>query len=327
MEQSLADDLGLSKLEPAEITSLIEGPLNRDPLLEELESDHPEDIKLSTGGYLCLVAYWVFSSDIFDAQHNIPDIYIFPHHHEILRQFLGEDVQDQISNNPGTLEAITVIGVWLNDKDRLVNKSASDAPERDYMSYHHLLTLISVFHANLRVRNAATVLAGQILHTAPEDERLAILEDLLENCMFSSLQAAAVTWLKEEIIAAKKSESPSKFASPDCLETLQYTLYPDLTSLKSNDIDALLEFWAEGSPFYLQAANFAMFLFSGDLYRGLAPVGMAATMEHRYVEPLLAAAKTMMDALEKKEVAVEGHGDSLMQLDILKDRLGRIQLQ
>lgn len=317
----------MSKLDPAEITSLIEGPLNRDPLLEELESGRPEDIKLSTGGYLCLVAYWVFSSDIFDAQHNIPDIYIFPHHHEILRQFLGEDVQDQISNNPGTLEAITVIGVWLNDKDRLVNKSASQAPERDYMSYHHLLTLISVFHPNLRVRNAATVLAGQILHTAPEDERLAILEDLLENCMFSSLQAAAVTWLKEEIITAKKSESSSKFASPDCLETLQYTLYPDLTSLKDSDIDVLMEFWAEGSPFYLQAANFAMFLFSGDLYRGLAPVGMAATIEHRYVEPLLGAAKTMTDALEKKEVAVEGHGDSLMQLDILKDRLGRIQLQ
>lgn len=319
--------MGLSKLDPAEITSLIEGPLNRDPLLEELESDRPEDIKLSTGGYICLVAYWVFSSDIFDAQHNIPDIYIFPHHHEILGQFLEEDVQDQISNNPGTLEAITVLGVWLNDKDRLVNKSASEAPNRDYMSYHHLLTLISVFHPNLRVRNAATVLAGQILHTAPEDERLAILEDLLENCMFSSLQAAAVTWLKEEIIAAKKSESASKFASPDCLETLQYTLYPDLTSLKDNDIDALLEFWAEGSPFYLQAANFAMFLFSGDLYRGLAPVGMAATIEHRWVEPLLGAAKTMMDALEKREVAVEGHGESLMQLDILKDRLGRIQLQ
>lgn len=303
--------------------------MNKGPLLDEMDSDRPENIKLSTGGYICIVAYWIFSSEIFDAQHRVPDIYIFPSHHDILRQYLSDEAQENIATNLGTMEAITVIGTWLEDRDRVEHNAEPEAEKAtDYMAYHHLLTLVSVFHPNIRVRNAATVLAGAILHRAPEQDRLAILEDLIENCMFSTLQACAVTWLKDEIIAAQKSnDDSSKFSTSECLETLQYTIYPDLTSLKDSDTEALLEFWVEGAPLHLQAANFALFIFSGDGYKDIAPTGMAATMEHRYVEPLLTMATTLLEGLNKEDAAVEDHAGVLMQVDILKNTLERIPLQ
>lgn len=274
----------------------------------------------------------MFASDIFDADYDQPDINIFPEHYHLLQEFLGkdEDPQEQIVGNPGTFEALVVIALWLNDQKRVVS-DASQKSDKDvnFMSYHHLVTLISVFHPAIRVRNAATALAGEILHADPqEDDRLAILEDLLENCMFSALQACAVSWLREEIIRARKSNPKSRFASPDCLDALQYTLFPDLLYLSPTDTTVLWEFWIQNAPFHLQMANFALFLFSGKDYKDLAPAGMAAAVEHRYVNPLIAAAKALRQAVEKKEIDGQGmESEVLVQLGILTDTLERVPLQ
>ncbi|KAF4974402.1 hypothetical protein FDECE_18669, partial [Fusarium decemcellulare] len=192
---AVAGDLGLSKMPSAQVKKALEAPISKNPLSVEPDSQDPEAIKLSTGGFLCLTAYRMFASDIFDADYDQPDVNIFPEHHTLLMRFLGDEPQAQIVGNPGTVEALIVIALWLHDQKRIVGAEK----EVNFMSYHHLLTLVSVFHPSLRVRNAATVLAGLILHADPdEDDRLSILEDLLENCMFSSLQACAVTWLREE---------------------------------------------------------------------------------------------------------------------------------
>lgn len=307
--QGLADDLGLNKLTATEVTAALTSPVASSPLEEE-------GSPLSTEGYVCLLAYWMFSSDIFEAHHALPaNIFIFPTIHKLLGKQL-EDPETAIKNSPGTIESCIVIALWLHTH----NLMAAPDSTAEFMPLHHLLTLIAVFHSNIRVRNAATATAGHILHAAPEDDRLAILEDLTENCMFSTLQACAVTWLKDEILAASPE---SRFASQDCLETLQYTLFPDLTRLLTDDTDALLEFWAEGSPYHLQVSNFALFLLSSEKYKHLAPAGMAAAIEHRYVEPLLAAVDKLEAALaEEKE-----QGEMVMRLSVLKDVLGRIPLQ
>jgi len=319
-----------------ELQRILEAPIVRDPLAIEFDPSNMDEIKLSGGGLLCLIAYWVFAADIFDAHQPRPAMYIFPHHHALLKHYIGQDSQSEIANNPGTMEALIVLAVWLNGQNNKIaagGDASSDAKDK-YMPYHHLITLISVFHPNVRVRNASTVVAGTILHSNPdEDDRLSILEDLLENCMFSSLQACAVSWLREEVISARKHGSnkgpapPSRFNSPDCFDAIQYTLFPSLTYLKEADIETLLEFWAEGSPFHLQVANFALFLFSSD-YRDLAPAGMAAAIEHRYVQPLLQTATRVMDALERGEVEKPSHhGGTVMELAVLKDRLERVPLQ
>ena len=304
-----------------ELREVLLAPIARDPLAIDYDPDNIEEIKISGGGLLCLVAYWLFAGDVFDSDQPRPELHTFPDLHELLAHYLGEDPQSEVLNAPGTVESLVVLAVWLDGQKR-----TGDAAGQ-YMQHHHLLTLISVFHRNVRVRNAATVVAGSVLHSDPdEDDRLSILEDLLENCMFASLQACAVAWLKEEVIAAHKAGS-GKFNSPECFESLQYTLFPDLTHLKSADIDALLEFWAESSPFHLQVANFALFLFGED-YKRLAPEGMAAAIEHRYVQPLVQAATTVKEAMDRGEVAKpEGHTGAVLELSVLTDRLGKVALQ
>ncbi|KND92136.1 hypothetical protein TOPH_03173 [Tolypocladium ophioglossoides CBS 100239] len=323
-----AGDLGLSKVPFSILKEAIEGPICREPLAMDFDPQKPEEIKLSTGGLICLVAYFVFAADVFDADQPRPDMLMFPDHHLLLKQFLGEDdPQTQVMGNPGTVEALMVMAVWLDSQKRITTESTK--AEANFMAYHHLMTLVSVFHPNLRVRNAATVIAGLVLHADPDEEdRLTILEDLLENCMFSSLQACAVTWLREEIITARKTNSKGRFSSPDCLESLQYTLFPSLTHLKEADKDSVLEFWTQSAPLLLQAANFAMFLYGGTEYKDLAPAGMAAAIEHRYVEPLLQAAKTLSAEVEEKGIeAQDADSEVLMQLSILTDTLGRVPLQ
>ncbi|KAI8661585.1 hypothetical protein NCS55_01029100 [Fusarium keratoplasticum] len=324
---AVARDLGLSKMPSAEVKKALEAPISKNPLSVEPDPKNPDAIKLSTGGFLCLTAYRMFASDIFDADYDQPDVNIFPEHHTLLKRFLGDEPQAQIVGNPGTVEALIVIALWLNDQKRLVGPSAEKGV--DFMSYHHLLTLVSVFHPSLRVRNAATVMAGLILHSDPDEEdRLSILEDLLENCMFSSLQACAVTWLREEMIAARKAGSKGRFATPECLDGLQYTLFQDLVYLNDTDSVELWEYWVQNAPFHLQVANFALFLFGGQDYKDLAPAGMAAAIEHRYVNPLLSAAKKLREAVEKKELdGQEVEGEVLMQLGILTDTLERVPLQ
>ncbi|KAF5017964.1 hypothetical protein F66182_10073 [Fusarium sp. NRRL 66182] len=327
---SVARDLGLAKLPSDEVKKVLESPFAENPMSIEPDPKNPEAIKLSPGGFLCLTAYRMFASDIFDADYEQPDVNIFPEHHNLLKRFLGDEPQARIEGNPGTVEALVVIALWLHDQKKIIGSNGTGA-DKDvtFMSYHHLLTLISVFHPSLRVRNAATVLAGHILHADPdEDDRLGILEDLLENCMFSSLQACAVTWLREEIIAAHEAGPKGRFANPDCLEILQYTLFQDLEYLGEADLEVLWEFWVQNAPFHLQVVNFALFLFGGQGYKGLVPAGMTAAVEHRYASPLLTAAKRLKGAVEKKEVDGQGlESEVLMQLSILIDTLERVPLQ
>ncbi|KAK7428955.1 YAP1-binding protein 1 [Neonectria magnoliae] len=327
---AVANDLGLSKMSTAEVKQILEAPVSSNPFAGEPDSQHPEDTTMSTGGFMCFTAYRMFASQIFDADYDHPDINIFPDHHILLKRFLEDEPQAKIVGNPGTVEALLVVGLWLNDEKRVGGSpSTGSEKESSFQSYHHLLTLISVFHPTLRVRNAATTLAGLILHADPEeDDRLSILEDLLENCMFSSLQACAVTWLREEMIVARKTGSKGRFSDPNCLDALQYTLFQDLVHLRETDSLALWEYWVQNAPFHLQVANFALFLFGGKDYKDLAPAGMAAAIEHRYVGPLLYLAKTLTSAVEKKEIEDDGkEGEVLMQLSILTDTLERVPLQ
>ncbi|KYK61756.1 DUF1760-domain-containing protein [Drechmeria coniospora] len=323
-----AGDVGLSRVPFSKLKEAVDGPVCKEPLAMDFDPQRPQDVKPSTGGLICLVAYCIFAADVFDADQPLPEMHLFPDHDLLMKQFLGddEDPQAQVSENPGTVEALVAVAIWLHGREHL---TAGAGTEANFMSYHHTLTLVSVFHPNVRVRNAATVVAGLVLHADPDEEdRLGILEDLLENCMFSSLQACAVTWLREEIIAARKAESKGRFNSPDCLEALQYTLFPSLTHLKEADTAALMDFWGQTAPLLLQAANFALFLYGGTEYGNIAPAGMAAAIEHRYVEPLQQAAKSLSAEVAKEGLEAQtADPEMLMQLGILSDTLSRVPLQ
>lgn len=247
-------------------------------------------------------------------------MHVFPDHYALLENFLGSEAQSQILQNPATVESILVVGLWLQE-NKLI---ASTGQETNFMSYHHSLTLCSVFHPSIHVRNAAVTLAGSMLHDDPDDQdRLKILGDLLENAPFASLKACALTWLREELIAAQKNKSNNIFATTQCIDELQYHIFPNLGStLEKAGPEALLEYWTENSAFLLQAANFAYFLFAADACKDVVPGAMNSAVEQRYVEPLLAAAARLEESLKKED----GADGILLELDILQTRLKAIPL-
>ena len=313
--------------------------MQSDPLTGAEDSSSPDDIPLSTGGSICLLAYWVFSSTVFDADQPQPDIHIFPEHYALLDLLLEDDAQSQIQSTPGTAEAIVAIGLWL-EENQLISAGAATTPADssktppedstpNFMTYHHLLTLIAVYHPALPVRNAANSLAGSILHADPaEADRLRILEDLIENCMFAQLKASAVTWLREELIAAAASGSgsatPGLFAGPDALDTVQYAVFPDLAFLRELDAAGIREHWAANAPFVLQAVNLALFLWAGgdtNRFATAVPPAMHAAVAERWAAPLWAAAEAMVT--EKGEAAA-GEAAATMELEVLRERLRRL---
>ncbi|KAI1496906.1 YAP-binding/ALF4/Glomulin [Biscogniauxia marginata] len=311
---ALSRDLGLNSCPKSFIKNIYAGSrTNIDPLGAFEDCSSPNDIHLSPGGVVCLIAYWIFSTEVFGSDNPHPDMHIFPEHLALLERFLGTEAQVEISSSPGIADALLAIGLGLEHREQTV---ASEG--RAFMAYHHHLTLISVFHPDIQVRNAATTFAGTILHSDPDDQnRLEILEDLLENCMFASLKACAVTWLKEELTTARKEKLSNLFSKPDVIERLQYAAFPDMISVAALDNEALVDFWAQNHTFLLQVANFAFFLFTG--FKELVPEGMAAAVEHRFSEPLILAA-------EKLESAAGVDDEGKMHLDILTDRLRSINL-
>lgn len=327
--QAAAGDLGLSAMSRAELDEVFQAPLCRKPLSSmDFDPQRPEDIRLSTGGLVCLLAYWIFAVTVFDADQPLPEMHLFPEHEQLLTKFLGgEDPQAEVVRQPGTAEGLVVMTLWLVNRN-LISRGAGQEGETgsNFMAYHHLLTLISVLHPDLGVRNAATVAAGLVLHADPdEDDRLTILEDLLENCIFATLQACAVTWLREEMMAARKAGRGGRFASPDCFETLQYSLFPSLIHLRDADRESLEEYWMQNAPFHLQVVNFAIFLGGDGGYKELLPEGMAAAIEHRYLEPLQQVARTLAPPDESPGKDPETETAAL--LAILADRLERVSLQ
>ncbi|KAI1173734.1 YAP-binding/ALF4/Glomulin [Nemania sp. FL0916] len=310
---ALLRDLGINDCSISFVRGVVCQPSNTDPLAHLDKLNSVDDISLSQGGTASLVAYWIFSTDAFSSDNPNPELHIFPDHLDMMKLFLGSEPKDEISRNPGVADALLAIGLGLHHRGLLTTTD-----DRHYMMYHHYLTLIAVFHPNIQVRNAATRFAGTILHSDPDDEsRRDILEDLLANCSFPSLNACAISWLQEEIITAHNDGISNVFASPETIERLQHDLFPDARDAATMDGDTFLDYWGENQTFFLQAASFAYFLFNGR--KDLVPVGMGASLEQRFVEPLTIAATKL-----GKSKGLDGYGS--MQLDLFIDRLASLDI-
>ena len=254
---------------------------------------------------------------------------------------MGDDFGKRANDTPSTVDALVAIALWLKHENRVESPSITsrdgaivdDKGSSLYMEYLHFLGLTAVFHPHILVRNATTSLAGEILHYDPDDEdRLRVLEDLIENCTFDALRASAVSWLREEIIAAEAKNLPTIFMSADCIDHLQYHLFPNLSLMLDQPPGNNWPLWTTSRLFYHQVANFAFFLFGGNgRHKHLIPKGMGAAVEQRFALPLMEACKRMLRAIRNREeqggggTGESGEGlGSEMDLEIVVGVLGEV---
>ncbi len=339
-------DLGVDECPRSFVKSISEAPsrTNMEKVFDDF-NNASEDIQLSLGGSVCLIAYWMFSRDVFAAHHPKPEMYIFPDHLKILENFVQEDPFQEIARYAGLTDALLAIGLGLRQRDRIIatDDDVDGKVVPNTMAYHHHLSLILVFHPDIQVRNAATVFAGTVFHAEPDvARRFEILEDLFVNCDYASLKSCGVQWLKEEMIAAKREEnsssssphpSPNPFSTPENIDRLQHYVFPDLRFLlaagegerdggegegQEPTPQAVLEHWALHGVFLLQAANFAYFLFA-PAFRDAAPPGMGVAVEHRFAEPLISAAGSL------RQRAAAGWDEETTTLRFAIDRLCDVQ--
>ncbi|KAI1261928.1 DUF1760-domain-containing protein [Xylariaceae sp. FL1019] len=315
---ALLRDLGIKDISNESINNLCKQQFSTNPIRGLEDCNRPEEISLSEGGVLSLLAYWFFSADIFGAHYPQPTMYLIPDHCELIARFLGtdsEESQARILNNPGMTDAILGIGLALNHRGL---KASGQYTGAALLAYHHHLGVISLTHLYIEVRNAAAAFAGIILHSDPSDSyRFDILEDLFDNCESASFKACGVQWLKEELIAAKDSSSGNLFQNPDIIERFQYTVFPDMLSVSEMNDISFMEFWDENSLFILQAANFAYYIFNAR--KDLLPEGMESAIKGRFVEPLIAGTTKFLQS------GSEGmDGGQKMELDVLVDRLNSL---
>lgn len=245
---------------------------------------------------------------------------MFPHHSAMMKVLITDDnAMSEIPRSSGTIDAAITLGLWL---DHTTPVPTSPSPDTDYMAYHHVLTLCAVFHPAPKVRQAASILAGLVLHRNPDDaDRLRILEDILENCSFPALSACAVSWLREELMRSLTGSEPAnRFSTPEALEHLQYCVFPNLASLLDASPEDIWDFWAQNAAFHLQVTNFAYFVFQPAYRNRAVPDGMRAAVEERYLKPLRHVSSVVKKIASQEKL--DGKATMLaMEADILGSRI------
>lgn len=243
-----------------------------------------------------LISSYIFSSILFGSQTPPqPTLSIFPDHIKILKTFIRTDQPEAIgSEEPGVIDAVLAIGLWLEHTNRFVSGPLED---EDFLQHLQSLSLLSANNPSPTLRYAAHALTSSILHAHPVDRlRLTFITDTLEECPYDSLKASAVSWLKQEIITAEERKVENVFASTAALTAVQPYLFPDNTELCELSGDELVQALGQTYPLHMAVVNFLYFI-GGEKYKHLVPAGMIAVVEEIYLDRLKAAQEKAVSEL------------------------------
>jgi hypothetical protein len=262
---------------------------------------------------LFLVTSFIFASVLFESKYPQPIIDLFPDHARLVSHFIGTGGPQLIgSEEPGVIDAILAIGLWLENTNKFVGGPLED---EDFLQQLQSLSLLSANTPSPSLRYAAHVLTSSILHAHPVDRvRLTFITDTLEHCPYESLKASAVSWLKEEIITAYERKSENVFASTAALGAAQPYLFPSTANMAEASDEELVQELTQSFPFHMSVVNFLYFI-GGKQYSHLVPPGMMNIVEEIYLGPLRAA--------EEKAVAVLGSGG----LDTALGHVGDVKVE
>lgn len=233
-----------------------------------------------------------------------------------------------------TIDAILCLGFMAHDEQRV----GQPQKDEDFNEYLQRLSLLSANTPSPTLRYHAHILTSSVLHSHPSDlVRLAFIRDTLEHCPYENLNACAVGWLKDEILAANNhrvehSKKPSVFATPVAIDTTAPYIFPDLVqTLKPPLTPESRSALKLNFSFYLASLNFYYLLLSSQNIRDALDV-VSLHKKHdvsrRFLAPLRMVGKQDLD-MPESESLLNGDRDSdnmedLSDLWILGDALHRV---
>ena len=194
---------------------------------QELPSS-ASDVPLSKTGSIYILATMAASSTLFDAPASMPSLSLVPDFAGILASSLGDSATGSTgAESEPLIDAVLFLGFFIINSQPTFPTNGND----DHV-FTNILQRLSLLSANMPspvLRYHAHLLTSTILHLNPsENSRLAFIRDTLEHCPFENLKASAIGWLKDEILAAEKSEQSKN--EPDAKESIFTTSVP-LTTL------------------------------------------------------------------------------------------------
>ena len=246
---------------------------------------------------------------------------MFPDHAKLVSHFIGTGGPQLIgSEEPGVIDAVLAIGLWLENTNKFVSGPLED---EDYLQHLQFLSLLSANTPLPSLRYAAHVLTSSILHAHPVDRvRLTFITDTLEHCPYEGLKASAVSWLKEEIITAHERKSENIFASTAALGVAQPYLFPSTSALDEATDEELVQELTQSFSFHMAVVNFLYFI-GGKQYSPIVPSGMMGIVEEIYLGPLRTAEEKAVSSLGSGTLntASGDVGDVKVELQLLGERI------
>ena len=259
----------------------------------------------------------VASSTLFDAPASNPSLSLVPDFAGILASSLGDSATGSTgAESEPLIDAVLFLGFFIINSQPKITTNGDD----DHV-YTNVLQRLSLLSANMPspvLRYHAHLLTSTILHLNPsENSRLAFIRDTLEHCPFENLKASAISWLKDEILAAEKIE-PSKnesdakesiFTTPVLLTTLAPFIFlnPEELMKGQSVTDSHATFQAY-QPFYLAVLNLLYLLLSSATLSSRLQMAEVATQNAvpRFLDSLSQAATRFQRSVSKEEL---GYGD------------------
>ncbi|KAI9671454.1 MAG: hypothetical protein M1831_004363 [Alyxoria varia] len=298
---ALSRQLGLDKEEILKATS------QKETATGDEEADHdgqeadppnsPEDISLSKTGVLILLAARAFYCHRDQFEEALGDMHIFYEHYNVVNTHVGSpkfgDLTDAGTEPEAIVDAILFIGLRCVQKDRVgtprerhptqrTEEVPIDAQEDDFNWYLQLIAMISSRCFSPSLRFQAHLLTVDVLQSNESDmARLGFLKNLLEDCPFENLKAAAVGWTKGEIVRANPLTSVPNveaaeeeeldvnirkiFSNHFVLRILAPFLFPDLSDAhqsQGGDKEEQLVTLKLNLGFHMASLNLLFLLFS-----------------------------------------------------------------
>ena len=220
----------------------------KDQEVEDEPPDKAEDVPLSQGGCLFLLAYGQFVLDLKDPENMSntggkadADLPIFPHAAKLVNIFIGSPEDVMVSTaafSNALLDSLLLLSLISISRNSIGDPEESSPDDKDaFVRFLQVISLLSANVPNASLRYCAHVITATVLRSHPEPAvRLSFIRDTMENAPMDLLKAEAVGWLKGEVIeanfAANWDESEhSIFRTSMALDSVSVYLYPDLQTL------------------------------------------------------------------------------------------------